>query len=935
MKLEIIKLNKSFNGTKIIEDASFSFNEYRFYGICGESGCGKTTLLNILSLIEAPDTNSEIRYDGKNVLELNDEEKRDFRLRNIGYIFQSFNLFNDDTVFNNIALVIDSISNFSLAMRKRKIRETLKLVGLENLEKKYVRDLSGGEKQRVAIARALVNNPKIVFTDEPTGSLDEINSNIIFDILRKISSNCTVICVTHDKDLANRFCDSILYIKNKSFEEVETNNTEQKNRKNFLIIERKKKERGELSRSFIYRHFYNTIKVKKYRFIIASILLSISLFSIGLSTFLKEGISESLKSSFSSIINENTLVLKKKGNIKGIIDYVSSSLDEVNMIKSDYKSDIDYIGANYLVNFESFFKDQNNVYDISRPLSKRLDGFNARSFNEFKYLKSLEKIVDLYPNNIDRLMEDEVIISMNYAQMKSECEHLQIARSFDSLADFISSGKFIINLTVTNNDWKYNDNLSFRVKGVIASKDNNIYHTNNFFNETLFEKKMRLPSSLNIKKIEEYPWVMKKVYYLKTKDFQASFLNKISKDSKYKNYVFDNDNNDYSPRTCLFNELCYSNKLYLYTVLRDDIPLNLATTIQKYDENLKSYYFSTNSGYLNLGTQLFSGFARETYFSLDKTKLTNLVDAASRIQNSDLGKLKLENNILEGFFSKIDDSAVRFSSSFDNLLSGRKPNNCLELVISKKMDVSLGGNSLNKELFIATLNKKVEDEFSVKNYFKIVKVNVVGIVDSSKNTIYNAPDFSISLFRDLFQFSSFSLVTNSIVFEVNTKLSEEKINSLNKTLEFYEFTNPLNDFEKGINETLSYLEYILIALAIVTLISSISLIGIINYINIVESKRDYAILFVLGYSFKEILKMQFINSILPNFLSFCFGSVSIVLISKLLGVILSENLGISTMIYASYKPFLAMFFAIILISVVSVIISIGPIKKINIAKALH
>ncbi|MFA7101468.1 MAG: ATP-binding cassette domain-containing protein, partial [Bacilli bacterium] len=744
MKLEIHNLNKSFDKLKIIDNVSFTFIDNRFYGICGESGCGKTTLLNVLSLIEKADKNSEIFYDNKNFAIANDEEKRNFRLKNVGFVFQSFDLFNDDTVFNNIAIVIDSISRFSSQMKKRKIKEVLKLVGLESFSKKFVRDLSGGEKQRVAIARALVNNPKIIFADEPTGSLDETNSLIVFEILRKISVNCMVICVSHDRFLVEKYCDSILLFNNKKFEEIKTGNKKEIVRKNFLMIERNKKDKNELSYAFIFRHFYTTMKNKKTRFLISSILLSIALFSIGLSFFLKSGISASLKESFSKVINENTLVLKKKNHIKGIIDYNSLPIEDLKSILIDYKSDIDYYGVNYLVNFENFFKDLNYVYDVSKPISRILDGFNARSFNEFKYIKALDNIKDIYPQSLNKLMNDEVVISMNYAQMKTECEHLQITRSFESLGEYAKLGNFIINLSLSNHDWNYSDNVSFRVKGVIIANNSNIYHTNNTFNENLFEEKMMFPSSINIRKNEDKPWIMKKIYYLKTKDFQSVLLNKVSHDVRYKDIMFDSDNEIYSPRTCKFNEPCYSDKLYLYKVFRDDLPLEITGKINALNSRFNSFYYSTNSGYINLGTQLFSGFATPTYFSLNINKINDFIDASSKIPLLNIEKIKIPDYVISSSVTSLNDYNVRFSTKFENIIDGRKPRNFNEIVVSSGMDKLLGGESLNKDLYIATLNKREKKDETLKNYYKVIKIKIIGVTKSKKILFYQNSDFTIS-----------------------------------------------------------------------------------------------------------------------------------------------------------------------------------------------
>jgi len=211
----------------------------------------------------------------------------------------------------------------------------------------------------------------------------------------------------------------------------------------------------------------------------------------------------------------------------------------------------------------------------------------------------------------------------------------------------------------------------------------------------------------------------------------------------------------------------------------------------------------------------------------------------------------------------------------------------------------------------------------------------VGIVDSSKLLIFQEPYFSLSLFRDIFQISSFDLSINSIVFELDEKMTDESINKINSSLVDVKFINPLDGFENGISETLNYLEYILIAITIVTLFASISLILIINFITLVETKRDYAILIALGYSNNELFKMQFINTFISSLISFVYSAVLIFLTSKLMGNIFTSQLGIMTTVSVKYETYLIMFISIIIISFINVIISMRPIKKIDIVKELH
>lgn len=935
MKFEIRNLSKTYGDRKILDNINYKFEDYCFYSIVGESGCGKTTLLNILSLITEPDSNSEILFDSINYLNKKEEDKRAFRLSNIGYIFQSFNLFENDTVSNNIALVIDSISHYSNDMKKRKIREVLKQVDILNLENKFVKDLSGGEKQRVAIARALVNNPRIIFADEPTGSLDTVNSDLIFSLLRKISANCIVICVTHDEELAQKYSNFILRIENKTINEEVCFKTEGKKTSSLLMIERKKKEKGRLSDKFIYRHLINKFKAKKVRTFISMFFLVLSLFSIGLGTFLKNGIGDSLKKSFSSIINENTLVLSKKNSNTGVIDYFSSNKNDVLNLEKDYSGDIEYCGCTYLVNFEMYFKDRNYVTNISRPILQQLEGYNARSFNEFKYVKDFTKLEEIYPRIDNKLSNDELVLSMNHPTMINICKHLQIERTFESLGKYINTGKFKINIDLENKDWRYDDNVSFRVKAVVPSTESMILHNNNFFNEWFFEEKLRFPSSLNIKKNEEYPWTMKKIYYFKTKKFQSSLLNKLSEDQNYQNYIFDSDNYNYSPKTCAINKPCYTNKVFMYTAFKSEIPYVLPKKLNKINSNFKNYYYSTEGGYINLGTDFFSGFSKQTYFSFDKEKLENLTLQLEKIDISEMSNLVLQKGVLEGNVIKTGDNIVRFSSKYRTLLSGQKPEKMNEICISKKMAGLLGYDEFHDDLYVSMNIEQKYDGDEFKNIFYTIKLKVVGVIDSEKVLIFNEPSFTISLFRDFFNISSFKLLPNSIVYEFEEAPTTEQINKYNEYFEEYEFKDPLDMFSSGIEETLSYLEWILIGLSIVTMISSILLISIINYIDVVESKKDYAILTIIGFSKKEILRLQFYNCFLPSFICFLISSFTLLLTSNLLSKVMTDKIGINTEVSTSYISFLAMFLIMIIVTLITTLLSKRPIKNINIAKELH
>jgi putative ABC transport system ATP-binding protein len=176
------------------KDVNLTVNDGELVVILGHSGAGKTTLINMLSTLDTPTTGT-IEYDYFDISKLKGKKLTKFRLQNIGFIFQQYHLIPNLTVFENIEVVAN------LAKTKREdIRELIESVNLCGKEKKFPYQLSGGEQQRVAIARALVKKPKVLFCDEPTGSLDEENGNKILNIINHLNINygVTVILVSHN-----------------------------------------------------------------------------------------------------------------------------------------------------------------------------------------------------------------------------------------------------------------------------------------------------------------------------------------------------------------------------------------------------------------------------------------------------------------------------------------------------------------------------------------------------------------------------------------------------------------------------------------------------------------------------------------------------------------------------------------------------------------
>ncbi|ENQ3112662.1 ABC transporter ATP-binding protein [Bacillus cereus] len=218
--LTVRNLSKIYNTGNVaytaLSNIDLTIQKGEFVGIMGASGSGKSTLLNMISTIDAP-TSGEVFINEKNPYCLSSNDLALFRRRELGFVFQSFNLMNTLTVKENIVLPL-TLDNVSLNDMNEKVEVISKQLGIEQILNKRIYEISGGQAQRTAIARALIHSPQLILADEPTGNLDSKAANDVMELLKKLNQEeqVTMMLVTHDP-VAASYCDRVVFIKDGSF----------------------------------------------------------------------------------------------------------------------------------------------------------------------------------------------------------------------------------------------------------------------------------------------------------------------------------------------------------------------------------------------------------------------------------------------------------------------------------------------------------------------------------------------------------------------------------------------------------------------------------------------------------------------------------------------------------------------------------------------
>ena len=416
--IEIKDVNKIYKtkdvSTYALRDINLDFNDKGCVFILGISGSGKTTLLNVIGGLDKIDSGNVI-INGKDINTYSNIELDKYRNNNVGFIFQSYNLVEHLTIYENICLPL-RITKTSINEIKKRADELIKKLNLEKERNKYPNQVSGGQAQRACIARALINNPKIILADEPTGALDTKNSKIVMDILKEISKERLVIIVSHNEDLAYKYALEIIRLKDGEVEIIEKGINESE------IVDIKKEKKS----SFKFLSLVASIKLsfknmlsKKIRTIFTILATSIGILSTCLVLMVSNSMSNYTEYAQKQALGSYPITITS--NVTSIEDieednndyeaYPSNNIINITNEYQSYYSHVNVFDNDYLEYVKNLDSSLYTVIDYGNSINMHI---LSKNNNGYEYLSSSSYIKCMNEDSSYITNEYELLYGDNY-----------------------------------------------------------------------------------------------------------------------------------------------------------------------------------------------------------------------------------------------------------------------------------------------------------------------------------------------------------------------------------------------------------------------------------------------------------------------------------------------------------------------------------------
>ncbi len=845
--IRFTNVSRRYGKQEALSHVSFALPRTGLFAFVGPSGSGKSTALNLMAGLDKGYEGS-VTVFGKEWKKANEKASRRRRIKTIGYLFQNFGLLELETVEGNVLSLIEAIFSCTRVEAKTKCHDLLSFFGMEKKARQRVNTLSGGEKQRVALARALAGDPKIVLADEPTGALDQSNAERVFSLLNAISLERLVIIVTHDEELARRYADAVITLRDGRIAKIERLGAKKKANapKSFLLRKRKKKPR--LPWRFLFFHALHGMLARKWRTLMGEAVVALGLIGFGISAFISGSISDELSAAFESITPENALVMApRSGETSPIGAIYGAGFDECEYIVEEYGDMVSDYGTDLHLDYESWFIDHNEFTYQSGVESVRLKDFSTRSINDYRWFDETKAPV-CYPRVPALMRVDEVVLGLPYENMFTTCLNLHILRNYQSLGDYIDAKGMVLRLLAANYEFGFEDEELFRVVAVVSSDVPCFYHADHRWNQKVFLDQMKFRSSIN--EVTKTPQYVFEIPYLALTVPPSEFLASARKDDRIAHLVYETARHDYVPTLCPVGAPCAEKRLYLYGADKTGVRFTDMDRCMEQCPQIIGRQALCEGSYYAAPSSLVMGFSLKFYLCRDRASAEQIVDAYSDLPLEDafLPGEPIEGTKDGSFLS--GNAGVQIGAAKKG--GGTLPQSNEECLLSTELAEAWGHP---KEVFVAAEIRGEEAGSTYVREMGIGSMKVVGEVSSRRNVFYVTDDWDVDFFLDQLGQSSFTLEPYGALFFLEEGTSaDDTIATLSKTFPNYSFSCPSDEVTASLAEVLSYIGGVVMAFSFIALGMSSLLFFIVMTISIMENGKEERTLTMLGVAKNDVIR---------------------------------------------------------------------------------
>ncbi len=821
-----------------LKGVSINFRPNEFVSILGQSGCGKTTLLNIVGGLDQY-TSGDLVIKGKSTKKYKDRDWDAYRNHSIGFVFQSYNLIMHQTVLQNVELAL-TLSGVSKADRRRRAKEVLEKVGLGDQMRKKPNQMSGGQMQRVAIARALINDPEILLADEPTGALDTETSVQIMELLKEIAKDRLVIMVTHNPDLANKYSTRIVkLLDGEVIDDSAPYTDEEIEKEQYEELDHKSLKHKRMSYLTALNLSFNNLLTKKGRTILTAFAGSIGIIGIALILSLSDGFRNYIKG-----VEEDTLSTYPLEITDETVD--SSAMMTAmmgNVQPNEEKHDMDKVYSNDFVgNYINTLMGEVKVNDMKsfKKYIEEGDGQKIKDYtSDIKYTYGIE--VNAY-----QIKDNNEIFQSNPCTVLDSIG----MGSFSDMASMgVGSGNMSMNL------WSQmigNQEMLENQYDVIAgewpdSYDEVVLVVSEYNEITDYEL-----YALGLRDVSELQEMVTASIMGGTKEFEStSYTYEELLNVRYK-VIPSSDFYAYDEAAG-----CYVNKSddakYMREKIENGVEVKI-TAIVRPSDRATVHSINTTIGYRK-----------------------DLVDyLMAQAKESEVGKEQLENpdiNVFTGyeFGTDLNEAAMEEAEE-----SSQEMYEQMGIADMSNEELAMMMSNMSPEELAAMIDAMEQSTADMMSGMSLTDLKTVEDATYEENLIslgiaFEDDPMVISVYP--IDFESKELIMD-IIDEYNQSVMDAGEEEKEIT-----YTDMVGTMMSSISSIINSISYVLMAFVAISLVVSSIMIGIITYISVLERTKEIGILRSIGASKKDISRVFNAETIIVGFVAGLLGIIVTILLN--------------------------------------------------------